>query len=172
MSAEASSASAPSGVKEQSTKVKKLGEILIEQSLVSQDLDVLGVGDGGHALLLQPQGKLLVDFYAVHVEPDTWWCLCEGGFGEALAAYFAHVEGLSTIAIRIGWVVRLDQLTSEHRGNLQMVVTPADLCQLFDRHVAACRLLAQGLQNNIVEVAFEYAADFVRIGFARNSRAG
>ena len=70
------------------------------QSLVSQDLDVLGVGDGGHALLLQPQGKLLVDFYAVHVEPDTWWCMCEGGFGEALAA------GLSRFKIRVKVDVR------------------------------------------------------------------
>jgi tRNA-modifying protein YgfZ len=65
------------------------------QSLVSQDLDPLGVGEGGHSLLLQPQGKLLVDFYAVHVAPDTWWCMCEGGFGEALAS------GLNRFKIRV-----------------------------------------------------------------------
>jgi tRNA-modifying protein YgfZ len=58
------------------------------QSLVSQDLDALGVGEGGHSLLLQPQGKLLVDFYAVHVAADVWWCVCEGGFGDALATGF------------------------------------------------------------------------------------
>ena len=65
------------------------------QSLVSQDLDALGVGASGHSLLLQPQGKLLVDFYAVHVAPDTWWCVCEGGFGEALAS------GLNRFKIRV-----------------------------------------------------------------------
>jgi len=32
------------------------------QSLVSQDLEALAVGESGHSLLLQPQGKLLVDF--------------------------------------------------------------------------------------------------------------
>jgi folate-binding protein YgfZ len=70
------------------------------QSLVSQDLDVLAVGDVGHSLLLQPQGKLLVDFYAVHLEPDAWWCVCEGGFGEALAS------GLSRFKIRVKADVR------------------------------------------------------------------
>jgi folate-binding protein YgfZ len=56
------------------------------QSLVSQDLDAIGVGESGHSLLLQPQGKLLVDFYVIHVGPDSWWCVCEPGFGAALAA--------------------------------------------------------------------------------------
>jgi len=65
------------------------------QSLVSQDLDALGVGASGHSLLLQPQGKLLVDFYAVHIAPDTWWCVCEGGFGDALAS------GLNRFKIRV-----------------------------------------------------------------------
>jgi folate-binding protein YgfZ len=65
------------------------------QSLVSQDLDLLAVGDTTHTLLLQPQGKLLVDFYAVHRQPDTWWCVCEGGFGAALA------DGLSRFKIRV-----------------------------------------------------------------------
>ena len=62
------------------------------QSLVSQDLDSIPVGGGGHALLLQPQGKLLVDFYAVHVHPETWWCVCEGGFGAALAGGFRRFK--------------------------------------------------------------------------------
>ena len=65
------------------------------QSLVSQDLDALAVGEGAHSLLLQPQGKLAVDFYVVHVEPDAWWCVCEGGFGEALAS------GLDRFRIRV-----------------------------------------------------------------------
>jgi hypothetical protein len=38
---------------------------------------------------------LLVDFYAVHVAPDTWWCVCEGGFGEPLAS------GLNRFKIRV-----------------------------------------------------------------------
>jgi folate-binding protein YgfZ len=65
------------------------------QSLVSQDLDTIAVGASGHALLLQPQGKLLVDFYVVHVEPDTWWCVCERGFGAELAS------GLNRFKIRV-----------------------------------------------------------------------
>ncbi len=65
------------------------------QSLVSQDLDVVAVGETAHSLLLQPQGKLLVDFYALHVGPDTWWCVCEGGVGEALAS------GLARFKIRV-----------------------------------------------------------------------
>jgi folate-binding protein YgfZ len=71
------------------------------QSLVSQDLDALAVGDVGHSLFLQPQGKLLVDFYAAHLEPDAWWCMCEGGFGEALAG------GLNRFKIRVKAEVRL-----------------------------------------------------------------
>jgi folate-binding protein YgfZ len=65
------------------------------QSLVSQDLDAIALGASGHSLLLQPQGKLLVDFYALRVEPDTWWCVCEGGFGDALAT------GLRRFKIRV-----------------------------------------------------------------------
>jgi folate-binding Fe-S cluster repair protein YgfZ len=65
------------------------------QSLVSQDLDAVTVGACAHSLLLQPQGKLLVDFYVVHVADDTWWCICEGGFGTELYA------GLKRFKIRV-----------------------------------------------------------------------
>jgi tRNA-modifying protein YgfZ len=65
------------------------------QSLVSQDLDAVAVGESGHALLLQPQGKVLVDFSVVHVADDMWWCVCEGGFGAALAS------GLNRFKIRV-----------------------------------------------------------------------
>jgi folate-binding protein YgfZ len=65
------------------------------QSLVSQDLDALAVGEAGHTLLLAPQGKLLVDFYVLHVSPDVWWCVCEEGFGAALAS------GLNRFKIRV-----------------------------------------------------------------------
>jgi folate-binding Fe-S cluster repair protein YgfZ len=65
------------------------------QSLVSQDLDAIAVGASGHTLLLQPQGKLLVDFYVLRVGADEWWCVCEGGFGAELAA------GLKRFKIRV-----------------------------------------------------------------------
>lgn len=76
------------------------------QSLLSQDLATVDVGSTARALLLQPQGKLLVDLYA-HlrervvddltdtVESETWWCVCEGGFGAALA------DGLNRFKIRM-----------------------------------------------------------------------
>ena len=65
------------------------------QSLVSQDLDAVAVGGSTHSLLLQPQGKLVVDFYAHRAAADEWWCVCEGGFGETLAA------GLKRFKIRV-----------------------------------------------------------------------
>jgi folate-binding protein YgfZ len=65
------------------------------QSLVSQDLDPVAVGQSVHTLLLQPQGKLLVDFYAARSDDDMWSCVCEGGFGTALA------EGLQRFKIRV-----------------------------------------------------------------------
>jgi folate-binding protein YgfZ len=55
------------------------------QSLISQDIDVLGDGDGAHSLLLTPQGKLDVDLVLLR-EGDTAWLVCERGFGERLKA--------------------------------------------------------------------------------------
>jgi folate-binding protein YgfZ len=65
------------------------------QSLVSQDLDPVGVGESVHTLLLQPQGKLLVDLYALRSDDDMWSLVCEGGFGTTLA------EGLQRFKIRV-----------------------------------------------------------------------
>jgi folate-binding protein YgfZ len=65
------------------------------QSLISQDLDPVQVGGAVHTLLLQPQGKLLVDFHALRSDDDMWSCLCEGGFGATLA------EGLQRFKIRV-----------------------------------------------------------------------
>jgi folate-binding protein YgfZ len=65
------------------------------QSLVSQDLDVVPVGASAHVLLLQPQGKLVVDFNTLHRGADEWWCLVEPGFGAALA------DGLNRFKIRV-----------------------------------------------------------------------
>jgi tRNA-modifying protein YgfZ len=70
------------------------------QSLVSQDLDAIAVGESAHMLLLQPQGKLIVDFNAGHRADsnetgDEWWCVVESGFGSALA------DGLNRFKIRV-----------------------------------------------------------------------
>jgi tRNA-modifying protein YgfZ len=69
------------------------GAVLVEgpdglkflQSLLSQDLDTLADGQGAHALLLQPQGKLDTDLRFLRVG-DTAWLDCEVGRGEGLAA--------------------------------------------------------------------------------------
>lgn len=71
------------------------------QSLVSQDLGPVGVGEAVPALLLQPRGKLLVDFVARRQADDEWWCCCEGGFGSVLAA------GLERFRIRVKAEVRV-----------------------------------------------------------------
>ena len=65
------------------------------QSLLSQDLDPVGVGASTHALLLEPRGKLVVDMRVAHVEADEWWCVCEAGLGSVLAA------GLKRFRIRV-----------------------------------------------------------------------
>jgi folate-binding protein YgfZ len=65
------------------------------QSLLSQDLDPLLDGEGAHALLLQPQGKLLVDLRVLRVDAETWWCDCERASAPALA------EGLNRFRIRV-----------------------------------------------------------------------
>jgi folate-binding protein YgfZ len=65
------------------------------QSLLSQDLDPVGVGESIHALLLEPKGKLVVDLRAARVNETDWWCLCEAGFGSVLA------QGLSRFKIRV-----------------------------------------------------------------------
>src|SRR5882724_26771 len=54
-------------------------------SLLSQDIGALADGQGTHALLLQPQGKLDTDLRLLRVG-DTAWLDCEVGRGEALAA--------------------------------------------------------------------------------------
>jgi tRNA-modifying protein YgfZ len=69
------------------------GAVLVEgpdgltflQSLLSQDIDTLHDGQGVHALLLQPQGKLDTDLRLLRVG-DAAWLDCEVGRGEALAA--------------------------------------------------------------------------------------
>jgi folate-binding protein YgfZ len=65
------------------------------QSLLSQDLEPVAVGDAVHALLLEPRGKLVADLRAAHVSDDEWWLVCEAGVGEVLAV------GLSRFKIRV-----------------------------------------------------------------------
>ena len=55
------------------------------QSLLSQDIDKVADGQGVHALLLQPQGKLDTDLRFLRVG-DTAWLDCEVRRGEGLAA--------------------------------------------------------------------------------------
>jgi folate-binding protein YgfZ len=69
------------------------GAVLVEgpealkflQSLLSQDIDGLVDGQGAHALLLQPQGKLDTDLRLLRVGDDAWLD-CEVGRSEGLAA--------------------------------------------------------------------------------------
>jgi len=55
-------------------------------SLLSQDVAGLSPGDGAHALLLQPQGKLDCDLRLLVVGPEEIRLDCEAGRGEPLAA--------------------------------------------------------------------------------------
>ncbi|GIU87609.1 MAG: hypothetical protein KatS3mg010_2012 [Acidimicrobiia bacterium] len=65
------------------------------QSQLSQDLDPLGDGTGVEALLLQPQGKLVAPLFVLRVSEGEWWCLCDAGFGTAVA------EGLRRFRVRV-----------------------------------------------------------------------
>ena len=56
------------------------------QSIVSQDLDPVGVGQSARSLLLTPQGKLDADFRIHHVEDEEWWLDTEAADAEHLAA--------------------------------------------------------------------------------------
>jgi folate-binding protein YgfZ len=65
------------------------------QSLLSQDIEPVAVGESTHALLLEPRGKLVVDMRLVRVADTEWWCSCEAGFGSVLAT------GLQRFKIRV-----------------------------------------------------------------------
>jgi folate-binding protein YgfZ len=78
------------------------------QSLVSQDLDPLGVGEGVRSLLLTPQGKLDVEF-GLALVGDEVWLACEGGFGERLVA------SLNRFKIRV-------DASIEERSDLEVLV--------------------------------------------------
>ena len=92
------------------------------QSLLSQDLDPVPVGGVTHALLLQPQGKLVVDLRALHLAVDEWWCVCERGFGAELA------QGLLRFRIR----VKVD-VDDRSAGIAAIAVRGADAADLVAR---------------------------------------
>jgi folate-binding protein YgfZ len=73
------------------------------QSLVSADLDGLGDGQSVRSLLLTPQGKLEADFHLARVGDDAW-LVCEGGFGERLAAALERFK----IRVKVEVAVRPD----------------------------------------------------------------
>ncbi|MDQ1466892.1 MAG: tRNA-modifying protein YgfZ [Actinomycetota bacterium] len=64
-------------------------------SLLSQDLTVLGDGEGAHSLLLQPQGKLTADFRLLQLGAEEFWLDTDVGVGAPLAA------GLNRFKIRV-----------------------------------------------------------------------
>jgi folate-binding protein YgfZ len=65
------------------------------QSLVSQDLEPIGDGEGARSLLLSPKGKLDAEFRVLHVG-DEWWLDGEAEVGpkiaQALARYRIRVK--------------------------------------------------------------------------------
>ena len=75
-------------------------------SLVSQDLTVLGDGDGAHSLLLQPQGKLTADFRLLQIGAEEFWLDADVGVGELLA------DGLNRFKIRVK--AEVTDVTAEH----------------------------------------------------------
>jgi len=73
------------------------------QSLVSADLEGIGDGQSVRSLLLTPQGKLEADFHLARVGDDAW-LVCEGGFGERLAAALERFK----IRVKVEVTVRPD----------------------------------------------------------------
>ena len=72
-------------------------------------------------------------------------------FGEALAAYFAFVEGLSSIVVRIGFYCEdLEAVVADAR-TLSAFVDPDDLCDLLERCIVAENVefaIVHGVSNN------------------------
>jgi nucleoside-diphosphate-sugar epimerase len=72
-------------------------------------------------------------------------------FGESLGAYFATIEGLSVIAVRIGWVATLDKTRDAEPKMRSVFVNLPDLSQLFDRCIEAPDIrfaVVHGVSNN------------------------
>ncbi len=65
------------------------------QSLVSQDLEPMRVGDHAPSLLLQPQGKLTAIFDVYRASPERFVLVTDDGYGPVLA------EALNRFKIRV-----------------------------------------------------------------------
>jgi folate-binding protein YgfZ len=87
------------------------------QSLVSQDLDAIGIGTSAWSLLLTPKGKLDALFRATRVRDDEWWLDTEADYGPRLA------EALTRYRIRVK--VGIDDRTAS-TGRLSVVGQDAE----------------------------------------------
>jgi folate-binding protein YgfZ len=132
------------------------------QSLVSQDLDPVAVGAGVHALLLQPQGKLLADFYAVRTEPEVWWLIADDGVGEALFA------GLKRFKIRVKAELRAEPVAALAVRGITVPETPGVVVAAVDwpsepafdvvGPAAAVAAVAESIDAHVLDAdAFELA---------------
>jgi NAD+ dependent glucose-6-phosphate dehydrogenase len=74
-------------------------------------------------------------------------------FGESLGAYFANVEGLSNISIRIGAVGELSGLSANAPEQVRSIfITYRDLCHLLDRCIETPDIrvvVVHGVSNNL-----------------------
>ncbi len=111
------------------------------QSLVSQDLDPVAVGENVSALLLQPQGKLVASFQAVRVTDDSWWLVTDRGYGSVLA------DGLNRFKIRVNAIVR------DASAEFAALVTNQSVGD-----VAGCARIANAVGTEIVGPTAEVAA--------------
>ena len=72
-------------------------------------------------------------------------------FGEAVASYFAHVEGLSSIVMRIGTFTSIAPGDSVTARNMSTFVSPRDLVQLLTQCIETPDLqfaIVHGVSNN------------------------
>ena len=72
-------------------------------------------------------------------------------FGESLGAYFAAVEGLSVISVRIGWVGKPGVWNHPAHHERAIFVSESDLCQLFDLCIETPGIrhaIVHGISNN------------------------
>jgi NAD+ dependent glucose-6-phosphate dehydrogenase len=72
-------------------------------------------------------------------------------FGESLGAYFASCEGLSVIAVRIGWVLSAEAARDKNDEGRSIFVSYEDLSQLFDRCIETPDIsfaVVHGISNN------------------------
>jgi folate-binding protein YgfZ len=92
------------------------------QSIVSQDLDPVAVGETVASLLLHPQGKLDVVFRATRVDDAAWWLDTEPQAATRLAA------GLARFRIRVD--VDIQDRTAD--SACASVVAPPDLVVALD----------------------------------------